>query len=211
MRCDEIVDSYEIHWTLRPQAVEQWAVVDTVASALGLKVTHIVLNRGETQSQPMLSQRSTSDFSAQRAQAESLTQQLATHGLTVTRTKIEAALSNRSLETLIHRAIECRDTWYFEQHVKVMLRAEDPLDTLIALSAKHHAHPSRNARRVFDDGGSERFFTQRLYGHTVANALAVFSDFEHALATAGAHILSTERECVLHDSNPSVDRGWLET
>ncbi|MFD6726535.1 hypothetical protein ACFWEZ_41590, partial [Streptomyces sp. NPDC060131] len=63
-------------------------------------------------------------------------------------------------------------------------------------------------RRVRDDAAHERFVTQRCHGVAAEEAGRALDGLLDALAPL--RVLEVEREFVLHDSDVSVDEGWLD-
>ncbi|MFP2909413.1 hypothetical protein ACLESD_31100 [Pyxidicoccus sp. 3LFB2] len=84
------------------------------------------------------------------------------------------------------------------------------MEALRARCETHGAHLSRNARKVREDGASERFVTLRVYGLGRANADARFTALLEDLAGTGLTLTQRLREWTVYDSNHALDRGWLE-
>ncbi len=184
-------------------ALQEWA------ARHGLKCHHIVLARGVTPSQPMVSRRGHGVLTAEQAAAADLARQLAADGYVVTRIKIEAAPDNRDVPATDAGAADHVDR-YFEHHVKLALDPAADLTALTALARRHAAHLSRNARRVRADGRTERFVTQRCHRVGRASAREQLTALLTALAGAGYPVVSVEEEFVVSDSAPGVDAGWLD-
>ncbi|MEV3972504.1 hypothetical protein AB0K68_30850 [Streptomyces sp. NPDC050698] len=91
--------------------------------------------------------------------------------------------------------------------MKLRLTADTDLAALAARVTPHGAHLSWNARRVRGEQ-HERFVTQRCH---VVDAEGASRALERLPAELrGCEVLGVEREFVLHDSDVSVDEGWLE-
>lgn len=159
-----IEGDFETHVTVRADRPDTIASLGAWAAAHGLKLTHIVLDRGRTPSQPMLTLHGTGSLDEQRRTAEQCVERLARAGFTVVRTKIEAAPWNAGVPQTDAEAATLPAHCHFEHHIK--LRLPIPYDTkrLTAVVEGHSAHISRNARRVLSGGVQERFVTQRARG-----------------------------------------------
>ncbi|MFJ5550496.1 hypothetical protein [Streptomyces sp. NPDC093225] len=191
-------EPYETHVTVRcePAELARWA------APRGLKVTHIVLSRGRTPSQPMLTVRGEGPYAARRAAAEELAAALRADGFAPVRVKIETVPWSTQPPG--------PGGGYFEHHVKLLLPADFDRPALEALAVGHAAHLSWNARRAVAGGNHERFVTQRCHGATAAEADAACDALVAALTAAGYGIRSEERELVVYDSDLSVDAGWID-
>ena len=176
------------------------------AGQRGVKFTHIVLARGETVSQPMLTVRSKGTTEAVLAEAEAMAGELAAAGFEVTRVKLESSPFARGVPATAGQAVRDR---YFEHHIKLLLPPGLDEAALAELVTPHCAHLSRNARRVREDGHAERFVTQRCHGVGTDVAVAELDRLVEALRAAGHELVGVEREYVVHDSSPAVDAGWI--
>ncbi|WP_018654841.1 hypothetical protein [Actinomadura flavalba] len=191
---------FEVHVTVAPgeaEALERWS------AARGVRCAHIVLARGRAASQPMLTLRASGSLDAARAKARRASAELAADGFAVLRVKIEAAPWNDGVPAADEAAEPGR---YFEHHVKLVL---PPGGDPAAVAGPHHAHVSRNARRVRSDGRAERFVTQRCHGVGDATARARLAALVAALRAAGHEIAAVEREYVVDDDAESLDDGWI--
>jgi len=171
------------------------------AAERGVKFTHIVLARGETVSQPMLTARADGTAETALADASALAGELRATGFEVTRVKVEASPFIEGLDRTPDR--------YFEHHIKLLLPPGVDEAALAELATPHGAHLSRNARRVREDGRAERFVTQRCHRTGTEDAVAELDRLIEALREAGHEMLGVEREYVVYDSNPAVDAGWI--
>ncbi|MFE4831586.1 hypothetical protein [Streptomyces sp. NPDC056672] len=205
-----IEGDFETHVTVRADRPDTIASLGAWAAAHGLKLTHIVLDRGRTPSQPMLTLHGTGSLDEQRRAAEQCVERLARAGFTVVRTKIEAAPWNAGVPQTDAEAATLPAHCHFEHHIK--LRLPIPYDTkrLTAVVEGHSAHISRNARRVLSGGVQERFVTQRARGVGRPVARARLDALLDGLIAAGFQPVDIEEEFVLHDDNPAVDGGWIE-
>ncbi|HEX5204261.1 MAG TPA: hypothetical protein VFW27_30410 [Actinoplanes sp.] len=175
------------------------------AAAHGLKYTHIVLDRGVTLDQPMLTLRARGALAGVAAVARDRAERLAGDGFTVVRVKVEASPFNAGVPQ--HDADATPDR-YFEHHVK-LVADQAGIDVARRISVRHTAHVSRNARRGDPDGRHERFVTQRCHGCGRPEARRRLDALLADLTAAGLGIVEIEEEYVALDSNPAVDTGWI--
>lgn len=200
--------SYETHITVAANQ-ESLAAVRAWAGAQGIKWTHILLDRGQTPSQPMLTFWGTGSVSTLRARANEIADAVQRLGAEVVRIKIEASIENPAVPG--NTAMRNQDdSGYFEYHFKLLLPGPADLGRVTDVVAPWGARLSRNARRHRDDGCSEHFVTQRATGVDRILADAQCEQLRTALQLAGYDILEVEAEYVVLDSNLSLDLGWLE-
>ncbi|MFJ9340624.1 hypothetical protein ACIRP0_15195 [Streptomyces sp. NPDC101733] len=188
--------TYETHVTVRCPDAAELARLESWAAARELKVTHIVLARGRTVSQPMLTL-------PDRTGHERLVPQLRAAGFDPVRVKVETVPWSTEAPG--------PGGGYYEHHLKLLLPAGYDQRALEALVVPHAAHVSWNARRLLPgpSGLHERFVSQRVRG-TASRATAACDRLIAELVEAGYEIRSEEREFVLYDSDLSVDDGWIE-
>ncbi|MCP9210737.1 hypothetical protein [Streptomyces cucumeris] len=179
------------------------------AAARGFGFTHIVLARGRTPSQPMLNLRGDGPATLWRDTAERVAAELAADGFRPVRVKTEAAPWAAGVPQDDTAAMAHGPGRYFEHHIKLLLPAEWDRTPLDRLAVPHGAHVSWNARRFRDDGRQERFLTQRCHGVGRATAERRLSALLGAVHHAGLPPLEVEREFVLHDTNLTLDNGWI--
>ncbi|MFJ6566401.1 hypothetical protein ACIQNU_03200 [Streptomyces sp. NPDC091292] len=193
---------YETHVTVSCPDSAAYARLESWAARAGLKVTHIVLARGRTVSQPMLTLRDAVSYEDARAGARALLARLAADGFVPVRVKVESA----PWAPEVPRRPTDADG-YFEHHVKLLLDAEFDRGALTSVAVAHGAHLSWNARRPRDGGRHERFVTQRCHAVDAGRAERALDALLDALA--GHEVMSVEREFVLYDSDLSLDDGWI--
>lgn len=200
----DFAGDFETHVTVRGDAgaVAEWA------AARDVKFVHIVLERGRTASQPMLTLGCSGTLDAARAEAACTVLALRADGLAVARVKIEAAPWNAGVPVTDGEALG--PAYYFEHHVKVLLDAGFDTGALARAVRPHAAHVSRNARRVRTDGRLERFVTQRCRRVGARTAGARLDALTGALRAGGLEIAGVEREFVVFDGDESLDDGWIE-
>jgi hypothetical protein len=199
---------YETHLTIaapdpsRVDALEEWA------GKRSFKFGHILLDRGKSPSQPMLTRGGRGTIDVERDIAEASVRDLRADGFDVVRVKIEAAPSNEDVPKTDAEASDLPESKYFEHHVKVLLADEDAVAGLTSLAVPHGGHVSRNARRVRPDGRQERFVTQRLYRVGRETAKQHLDSLLNALNSY--EVLEIEEEFVVYDDNVTVDAGWFK-
>jgi hypothetical protein len=209
----EFAGEFETHVTVQLANDADATALREFAAKRSLKFTHIVLAKGESASQPMVTREGRGTLSGELAQARDVAAALEGNGFRVSRVKTEASPRNQDIPQS-----ESDEAWqspdrYFESHVKVVLEAKqaESLDALMQLALQHAAHVSRNALRARDDGWQARFITQRCrrVGQPVAKQrLAALLD---DLSRAGYSVLEVEEEFVVYDSNLALDAGWMQT
>jgi hypothetical protein len=171
-----------------------------------MKYAMILLDRGATPQQPMLTYHRLGMLPAQLVLARRRVRELCGAGFDVVRVKVEAAPWNEDVPQSAVEASALMPGCYFEHHVKLVLADDAEVDAVRRIGTRHAGHVSRNARR----GLHERFLTQRcqLVGHPEAHRrLEALLD---ALAREGHHVIEVEEEFVVHDDNPGLDHGWAD-
>ncbi|PWU46504.1 hypothetical protein DLE60_34565 [Micromonospora globispora] len=198
---------FEIHLTVAAADADRLAAF---AERHGVKVVHILLDRGRRPAQPMLSLRTSGSLDDAMEVARRWQGTLHDERLPVTRLKVEAAPGNTGVPDDDSRPVQPDDR-YFEHHVKLVLSDanEHRLVALTELAAPYNARLSRNARRERDDGRHERFITQRCHGVGRTSARRCLDALVADLRAGGHEIASVEAEYVVHDSCLSLDDGWL--
>jgi predicted nucleotidyltransferase component of viral defense system len=196
----------ETHITLAAKDATLSEELTQWAASHGLKYVHIVLDRGQTPSQPMFTRQSVGTLESELNAAKELAKEIQSLGFQVTRIKLEVPPWSEDIPEESGHTGFIR---YFEHHVKLLLPAGVDTEQLEIALQSHWARLSRNARRVRLDGQLERFVTQRIYqaGRDLAR-----SSLERLLETIRIFnfpILEVEQEYVIYDSNLSLDNGWL--
>jgi hypothetical protein len=215
----DLAGDFETHLTVRPPAGPDDALA-TWAATHDLKYSRIVLDRGTTPDQPMLTARGHGSLPTLQAAARTWADRLRSAGFEVTRVKVEAAPWNDGVPRTDDDAATEPPDRYWEHHVKVVLPAgegseDDGPATAVAelreLAAPHGAHVSRNARRLVDGDRQERFVTQRCYRVGRPMAKAALDALLAALAAADVEVIEVEEEYVAWDDNLALDAGWLDS
>lgn len=205
----EFAGEFETHITVRlgPQrgveALREWAAEH------GLKCLHIVLDRGVTPSQPMLTRRGQGDLAGELRVASALCRSLDAEGFPVIRVKIEAAPWSEGVPQSDAEADGHPADRYFEHHIKLLLDNRVLVSPLEQIAERHGAQLSRNALRVRDDDRHERFVTQRCYSVGRGESRRRLETLLCEVAAFGHPILEVEEEYVVYDSNLAVDAGWI--
>ena len=200
---------FETHITVRLGESGEIEALRRWGAAHGLKCLHILLDRGVSTSQPMLTRWGRGDLAGELATALALGRSLSAEGFPVTRVKIEAAPGNQCVPQSDAEAGDHPADRYFEHHVKLLLEDGADASTLAEIAERHSAHLSSNALRVREDGRHERFVTQRCHAVGRAEARRRLDALLGALAPLGHPVLEIEEEFVVHDSNLALDAGWL--
>ncbi|MGW2304929.1 hypothetical protein [Streptomyces sp. NPDC001809] len=193
---NEVHDVFETHVTVRCRSEGELTRLGAWAADRALKVTTIVLARGRTPVQPMLTLRGRTGHPA-------VVSGLREAGFEPARVKVETVPWSTEPAG--------PGGGYFEHHVKLVLPSAYDRTALENLVVPYGAHVSWNARRALPGPGGrhERFVTQRHAGPADAAGRACDA-LVAALIAAGHELVSEEREFVVSDSDLSWDEGWLE-
>lgn len=198
---------FETHITVNLSQSEQWEYFAKWCQSRDLKCVHIVLERGLTASQPMITRHGTGTLAQELGKARELRRECEAAGFTVSRIKLEVAANNPSVPKNTNDVDEDLRRCYFEHHVKLLI--DDDIGDLKEAVEQHDAHLSRNARRVRDDGKQERFVTQRCYNVGRNEARNKFQQLLQTIISFDFPIIETEEEFVVFDSNLALDEGWI--
>ncbi|MGW6216585.1 hypothetical protein [Streptomyces sp. NPDC055109] len=194
---------YESHVTVLCADATEWVRLRRWAASASLKLTHIVLARGRMRDQPMLTLSGSSSYVEQSERVRDVVTGLRADGFEPVRVKTESTPWAAEVPARLNRD----DDRYFEHHVKLLLDADTDLSALATRVVPHGAHLSWNALRVRAGARHERFVTQRCRGTGADGAGRALERLLRDLD--GFMVLGVEREFVLHDSDLSVDDGWL--
>ncbi|WP_327001039.1 nucleotidyl transferase AbiEii/AbiGii toxin family protein [Dactylosporangium sp. NBC_01737] len=205
----EIAGTFEIHLTV---GVYDAQAIAGFAERHGAKFVHILLDRGQHRSQPMLTVSVHGTLDEARAVARKWQRQLVARGTHTTRVKIEAAPWCGGVPQTDAEGVAEPPGRYFEHHVKLALPVAAVAAMRVAtdVGAAHGARLSRNARRRDGDGRQERFLTQRCYDAGLATATQRLDGLVAGLRAAGLEVVEVEQEYVVEDSNLAYDHGWLD-
>lgn len=173
-----------------------------------LKYLHILLDRGLTASQPMLTRRGRGSLTNELAIATALCQTLKSEGFPAVRLKLEISSANHHVPKSKAEAQQHADR-YFEHHIKLLLDSSTAITPLIELVEQQSAHLSRNILQIRHDHYHERFVTQRCVGVGRDEAQQRLQKLLAAIAALGYAAIAVETEFVIYDSNLDLDKGWI--
>lgn len=200
---------FETHITVRADTPNRLDALQDWADELSLKFHFIVLDRGLTPMQPMVTRKGRGDLTGELAAAGKLSGRLVAKGFDVTRMKVEAAPGNIGIPETDGDALR-HEGRYFEHHVKLLFDPDANTESVNAIAAEHGARLSRNARRVRADGRAERFVTQRCHAVGRVTARNRLDSLVAVLQAGEYSIQSIEEEYVVLDTAPSMDAGWID-
>ena len=206
----EFAGEFETHLTVRLESPGDVEQLRAWAGERKLKCTHIVLARGSSASQPMLTFPERGTLSEAKGHAAASAAAAEAGGFHVTRVKIEAAPTNADVPIADDAGREQPADRYFEHHVKLLLESGTAIEPIVEIAHPHRAHVSRNALRRREDAREERFVTQRCFRVGRDTADAALGRLLDALTRAGHEIIDVEREFVVYDSNVARDAGWID-
>lgn len=204
-----MANHYETHLTLAMASSGAFVSIRAWAESNEMKWTHILLDGGLTPSQPMVTFWGSGSLVEQQQRVASVARGIGIRGGTIVRVKIEAALDNDEVPQT-DAEVAVNSTNYFEHHVKVLLSSQSNLGVLSRRAVENNARLSQNTVRRRDDGGLERFVTQRVHGRGGMFAKNKLERLLACLSESVFQVIETEAEYVVFDSNLSVDSGWFE-
>lgn len=199
---------FETHITLALTGENEFQALREWSEPRHLKCTHIVLEKGVTASQPMLTQESVGTLEETQQLAVTLRDQCELADFPVCRVKLEVPPWNPGVPQTTADAHPSER--YFEHHIELLIPSDSELHSLREAIKTHKAHLSRNARRTRSDGGHERFVTQRCYSVGRQEAKQAFDALMREVQSHAFQVLETEEEFVVYDSNLALDAGWIE-
>jgi hypothetical protein len=205
----EFTGDFETHITVGLNDLEDLNRLRQWSANHGLKCLHIVLERGTTRSQPMLTRHGSGTLMNQVEISNALCQALNAEGFSVTRIKIEAGLGNHdvpqsNLEAQTHPLEQ-----YFEHHLKILLDCSQEVTPLVVVVEQHSAHLSRNVLHTRQDNYEERFITQRCMAVGREEAQQQLQSLVDAIISSGYSIHEIQQEFVVYDNNFKLDQGWI--
>ncbi len=205
----EFAGEFETHITIDVNSSRPLGVLHEWSLRNGLKCVHIVLDRGQQTSQPMLTRHGRGVLSIELAEAERIARELTAEGFVVSRIKIEASPFNQDVPLSVAEGLAEGDIRYFEHHVKLLLAPGADRSGIVDVAERHSAHLSRNALRRRPDGQEERFVTQRCRRMGRSQARQELEALVAALRSLGHPVAEIEEEYVVYDSNLKLDSGWI--
>ncbi|MDJ1172056.1 hypothetical protein PMG71_21730 [Roseofilum sp. BLCC_M154] len=200
---------FETHITVSVKDLEEIEKLRQWSAHQGLKCLHILLDRGFTPSQPMLTRWGEGRLSDELDRVQELCQVLQVEGFTIVRIKTEVAADHPSVPQGTTDILNYTKYQYFEHHIKVLLPPLTSLNPLIERVEPYCAHLSRNALKMRQDSYQERFVTQRCRGVGRQEAEEQLKHLLQAIADLNIPILDIEQEFVVYDSNFELDRDWI--
>ena len=207
----EFTGKFETHITVCLDDLKEIEVLQKWSANNGFKFLHIMLDRGVTASQPMLTRYGWGDLTNELNIAIKLGESLKKKGFSVLRTKIEAAPENQGIPQSNSEALNYPLDRYFEHHIKLLLEPSVDLAQLRKLAEQHSAHLSRNVLKIRNDNYQERFITQRCMTVGRVEAQKRLRILLGAISPLGYSLLKVEQEFVVYDSNLKIDEGWILT
>ncbi|RDG39469.1 hypothetical protein DVH02_03885 [Streptomyces corynorhini] len=201
---------FETHLTVRAAGRGRGASLGDWATAHGLPLSHVVLDRGRTPSRPTLTLRGSGSLDEQRGAAERCVRRLAEAGFTVVRTKLVAAPWNDGVPQNDAEAAALPAHCRFEHRVTLRLAIPYHAGRLTAVAEEHRAHVSRDARRALPGGVQERVVNQHVAGAGRPAARARLDGLLDAMVEVGFQPADVREEFVVYDDNPAADGGWVE-
>ena len=193
----------EIHITLSRIPTEDLDSFKSYITSKGFKFTHIVLDYGDTPSQPMITKRIESDdLQETLLSVEESIKDIYGYDTSINRVKVECS------PYVDINEIKGAVSIYFEHHVKLEFSENIP-EIVKIIAKKRDAHMSRNAFKHLQDGKFEMFLTQRYYAIPVHEAIEKFNDLRTDLQLVNQTIVDYEQEMAIHDSGEDIDRGWI--
>lgn len=206
----EYPGNFEAHVTVSVQSPEELDTLTTWCAERGLRCTRIVLSRGAHVEQPMASWHSHGTaLPAALQEMNARAREMRELGLSVVRTKLEAAIGNADVPVTDAQAKSHAPKNYFEHHIKLLREREASRETLVEVCAARGAHLSRNAFRELDTGHEERFVTLRTYGAGAETSQSQLAGLLEDLDELGEDVIEVESEYCVYDSNLALDDGWL--
>lgn len=206
----EYPGEFEIHMTVRTadalaQSFRNWC------DKHSLKCVRIVLSRGHHREQPMSTWcRVDTNLSTVLAEARRYVELARQDGHDVVRLKVEALLSNQDVPQTDAAAANCNSGNYFEHHLKLRRRVDEPTEVLRGICEMHAAHLSRNAFERVEAGEYEhRFVTLRSYGIGASASIDQLARLLTDLKNIDQQVVEKESEYCVYDSNVDLDAGWL--
>lgn len=206
----EFSGELETHLTVSLKGTESIRELQKLAEIHNLKCLHIILERGDTTSQPMLTWRAQGGLTSQTEKAQNLKEIISAAGFPVIRTKIEAAPWNEDVPQTESELQKQSDGRYFESHIRILLDLQAKNRRIKEIAERHSAHFSRNAFREPQNGFEERFVTQRNWNVWYSESNRKLNDLLNEIKNSGYTVIDVEEEFVVFDSNLEIDRGWIK-
>ena len=189
---------YETHITVEPHDVERWKAFCLKAN---IKPLLILLSAGDYPLHMMCSAPFRGPERVLSMHLAALEEEICRSGFSVLRVKPEIALGSG-------RFIRGRVA-YYECHMKLVISGSQ-LAELLLFSREHRLPISRNLLAGEHNGLQKWYLTTRLYN---GSAIVAKKKFDRVLADVRAAfpVQKMDTECAVYDTNPALDRGWIET
>lgn len=200
---------FETHITVSVKDLDEVEKLHQWSADRGLKCLHILLDRGTTPSQPMLTRWGEGSLTDELERVKELCHVLQAEGFSVVRIKTEVAADHPGVPQNKNEAMNYTADRYFEHHIKVLVPPLTSLSPLIKTVEPYCAHLSRNALKMCQDESQERFVTQRCSGVGRREAQKQLKHLLQAIADLNTPIIDIEQEFVVYDSNFELDRDWI--
>jgi hypothetical protein len=187
---------FEVHLTIEGLQKDSIPHFEVFCKKHGGKAILIELFRGDHVEQPMFTKVYHSDMLQKvRSAISSISSALEKEGFRINRTKIEVPANE-------HKKFTVSPSRYFEWHGKIKLERKTEL---LQLCDRYSVHLSNNA---LQHQQAYRFVTLREYG-----TKETFDQRIHLLLleleSGGWQLLKKQSEFCIHDTNSSLDKGWL--
>lgn len=200
---------YECHITVtippnKQEALERFI---NVCHSLKAKPIVIVLNQGQTPTQPMLGKQLIGSPEWVHQEILDLEYTLAQQ-FEVTRVKVEVSPDTTNLPHNQDKATQLPESCYFEHHVKMLLPNTFDQTVLRKELEQYQGYLSRNAIAKHNDDYEYRFVTQR-FRTSEAKAKQGLQDLLSYLEQQNITVTSTIREFNIFDSQADLDKGWM--
>lgn len=207
----EFTGELEIHLTIYLGKTKTVAELQEWGRIYDLKCLHIILDRGEVSSQPMLTRRASGKLTDEIGTALHLKELLIADGFQVVRIKIEAAPWNENVpQSSAEIIISSTEKKYFENHIKILMDSQTEHTVLLEKVVRHAAHLSRNALRQSSEGFEERFVTQRNWSIGYSESRQKLNELLQEIRALNYPVIDVEEEYVIYDTNLKIDAGWIQ-
>ncbi len=206
----EFTGELETHLTICLSKTKTVAELQEWGKVYDLKCLHIILDRGDVSSQPMLTRRASGKLTDEIGTALRLKELLIADGFQVIRIKIEAAPWNEDVPRSSAEIINPSTEKYFEKHIRILINSQAEHTELLETVKRHAAHLSRNALRQDSEGFEERFVTQRNWSIGYSESRQKLNELLQEIRALNYPVIDVEEEYVIYDTNLKIDAGWIQ-
>lgn len=198
---------FEVHTTVDLRLPVNRFVAD--CESLGLKPLVIELPIGAAPVQPMTSAYYPSTtLPIVLVESREMAADFRRLGHPPIRLKIEAAPGNDDIPDTDVAAARMPSEYYFEHHLKVVVRDDRQLWALREAAMVCDSHVSKNSLRRSSPDKELRFITMRTYAVGRHTAESRADMLEQAVRATDAEVLKRICEYCVYDDNLSLDDGW---